>query len=55
MPEPAFLQKMAKYGLNYYLGGRLSFAPLFYCNLQIDKISGPPEVARLAFCFAKNG
>ena len=33
----------------------LSEYPFFYCNLQIEKISGPPEVARLAFYFAKNG
>ena len=26
----------------------------FYCNLQIEKVSGSPEVARLTFYFSKN-
>lgn len=29
--------------------------PLFSCNLQIEKISGPQEAARLVFYFAKHG
>ena len=31
----------------------LSEDPLFYCNLQLQKLSGSPKVSRMVFYFTK--